>query len=76
MELVPVCGLQWVRRMTDRDGHSNRAGSLQSLRLLADEAQLESKRTNEGDPSQSETSEALRARRANDSGLPVPSGLR
>jgi hypothetical protein len=44
------------------------APTLQSLRLLAEDAQLEIKRSNEGDPSQSGTSEALRARRANDSG--------
>jgi hypothetical protein len=40
-------------------------GPLQSLKLLAEDAQLETKRSNEGDPSQSETSEALCARRVN-----------
>jgi hypothetical protein len=44
---------------------------LQSLKLLAENAPLETKRNNEGDPSQSG-----RARRANDSGPPLPSGLR
>jgi hypothetical protein len=43
--------------MADRDGHLNRPGPLQSLRLLAEDAQLETKRSNEGDPSQSEASE-------------------
>jgi hypothetical protein len=49
---------------------------LQVLRLLAEDAQLETKRSNEGGPSQSEWSEAQRARRAKDSGPPLPSGLR
>jgi hypothetical protein len=43
--------------MADRDGHANRPGAFQSLRLLAEDAPLETKRSNEGDPSQSETSE-------------------
>jgi hypothetical protein len=45
--------------MADGDLHSNRPGPLQSLRLLADDVKLETKRSNEGDPSQSETSECL-----------------
>jgi hypothetical protein len=49
--------MQWARRMADRDWHSNRPGPLQSLRLLAEDAQLETKRSNKRDPSQSETSE-------------------
>jgi hypothetical protein len=47
MKLVPAFGLQWARRMADRDGHSNRPTPLQSLRLLAEHAQLETKSTNE-----------------------------
>jgi hypothetical protein len=43
--------------MADRDGHSYRPGALQSLRLLAEDAQLETKRSHEGDPGQSEASE-------------------
>jgi hypothetical protein len=43
--------------MTDRAGESNRPGRLQSLRLLTEDAQLETKRSNQGDPSQSEASE-------------------
>jgi hypothetical protein len=43
--------------MADRDGHSNRPGSGQSLRLVDEDAQLETKRSNEGDASQSEASE-------------------
>jgi hypothetical protein len=39
------------------DGHSSRPDPLQSLRLLAEDAQLETKRSYEGDPSQSEASE-------------------
>jgi hypothetical protein len=51
----------------DRDVHIYRPRPLQRLRLLAEDAQLETKRSNEGDTSPSETSEALRASRANDS---------
>jgi hypothetical protein len=42
------------RRSLQRKYHP---GPLQSLRLLAEDAQLETKRSNEGDTSQSETSE-------------------
>jgi hypothetical protein len=45
--------------MADRDGHVNRPGALQSLRLLAEGAQLEIKRSNDEYPSQSEASECL-----------------
>jgi hypothetical protein len=45
--------------MANRDGHSDRPNTLQSLRLLAEDAQLEVKRSNEGDPSQSDPSELL-----------------
>jgi hypothetical protein len=48
-------------------------GPLQSLRLLTEHAQFETKRSNDGDPSQSETREVARA---NDSGPLLPSGLR
>jgi hypothetical protein len=40
-----------------RDAHLNRPGRLQSLRLLAEDAQLATKRSSEGNPSQSEASE-------------------
>jgi hypothetical protein len=43
--------------MVDRDEHSNHPVPLQNLRLLAEDAQLETKRSNEGDPSHSEASE-------------------
>jgi hypothetical protein len=35
--------------MADRDGHANRPGLLQSLRLLAEHSQLWTKRSNEDD---------------------------
>jgi hypothetical protein len=47
--------------MADRDAHVNRPRAVQSLRLLAEDAQLETKPTNEGDPSQSEASEWLKS---------------
>jgi hypothetical protein len=40
-----------------RDVHSNRPVPLHNIRLLAEDAQLETKRSNEGNPSQSEASE-------------------
>jgi hypothetical protein len=43
--------------MADHDAHWHRPGLLQSLKLLAEDAQLETKRSNEGDPNQSEASE-------------------
>jgi hypothetical protein len=52
--------------MPDRDAHSNRPGPLQSLRPLTEAAQLETERGNEGSQSQSETTEAVRSRQAND----------
>jgi hypothetical protein len=45
--------------MADRDGHLNRPRHLQSLRLLTEDAQLETKLGNDGDPSQSEASKWL-----------------
>jgi hypothetical protein len=72
----PAFGLQLAWRMSDRDGHSNRPGPLHDLRLLAEDAQLETKRSNERDPIWSEASEAARARRASYRGPPLASGLK
>jgi hypothetical protein len=44
-------------RHGERDVRLSRPGTLQSLRLLTEDAQLETKRSNAGDPSQSEKSE-------------------
>jgi hypothetical protein len=52
------------------------ARPLHNLSLLAEDAQLEAKRRNKGDPNQSSTRKALRARRANDSSPPLLSGLK
>jgi hypothetical protein len=49
--------LQWARRIADREGHLSCPGGLPSLKLLIEDAQLETKRSNEGDPNQSEASE-------------------
>jgi hypothetical protein len=43
--------------MADRDGQMNRPGPFQSLRLLAEDARLETKCRNEGNLGQSEASE-------------------
>jgi hypothetical protein len=61
MELVLAFGLEGTRQIGDRDADVNRLDPLQSLRLRAEDAELENKRRNEEDPNQSETSETLRA---------------
>jgi hypothetical protein len=54
-----VFELKRTWQVADQEGHSNHPGPLQGLRLLAEDVELETKRRNEGDASQSEASECV-----------------